>query len=264
MDHLSKQQLILLALLVSFVTSLATGIFTVSLMSQAPQGVVQTINQVVERIVTPQDAAVTSAPTVTMEDKTISASATVSDSIVKLRSLDSDKVIGLGLVVSKDGVIIADKSTLSELIGFDALFANGTHMPMTLIQSQNNGDIAFLAPTADAKISGQKIPPDTFMPISFSKTAKLGQAILVLSGADTPTLSRGIVTKTLLDHINPDGSQPALIDTDVSRSKIFLGSPVFNTDGEVIGINTKTVSKDSETAAFYPLIQLKGAVPKIR
>ena len=50
MNDLSKQQLILLALLVSFVTSLATGIFTVSLMSQAPQEVVQTINNVVERI----------------------------------------------------------------------------------------------------------------------------------------------------------------------------------------------------------------------
>ena len=51
MEHLTKHQLILLALLVSFVTSLATGIFTVSLMSQVPKGVTQTINQVVEKTI---------------------------------------------------------------------------------------------------------------------------------------------------------------------------------------------------------------------
>ena len=38
MEHLNKQQLILLTLLISFVTSIATGIVTVSLMDQAPQG----------------------------------------------------------------------------------------------------------------------------------------------------------------------------------------------------------------------------------
>ncbi|MBU4224182.1 trypsin-like peptidase domain-containing protein [Patescibacteria group bacterium] len=49
-DSLSKKQVVLLVLLVSFVTSLVTGIVTVTLMSQAPTPITQTIHKVIEKI----------------------------------------------------------------------------------------------------------------------------------------------------------------------------------------------------------------------
>src|ERR1700754_2442019 len=51
LEHLTKHQIVLLTLLVSFVTSIATGIVTVSLVNQAPSGVTRTINQIVEHTV---------------------------------------------------------------------------------------------------------------------------------------------------------------------------------------------------------------------
>lgn len=257
MEQLSKQQLVLLALLVSFVTSLATGIFTVSLMDQAPQGVVQTINQVVEHMVTPQNASVTQATQVPNEDKVPIATAQVSKSIVGLRSTNTDTIIGLGLVVSKNGIIIADKSTLSQLVGYEAVFADGSHVPMTLLQSQINGDVAFLGPTGAAST--------TFTAITFGKLPRIGQRALTLVRSDGRLrLSQGIISSTDVSSINPDGSQPARIDTDISENNVMLGSPIFNSEGEVMGMTTHAVSIDSPTAAFYPITQLKAAIPKIQ
>lgn len=50
MEELSKSQLVLLVLLVSFVTSIATAVVTVALVDQAPKPVTQTIQRVVDRV----------------------------------------------------------------------------------------------------------------------------------------------------------------------------------------------------------------------
>ena len=61
---LNKPQLIMLALLLSFVTSIATGIVTVSLMSQAPPQVAASVNHVIERTGLPRTKAETAVDTV--------------------------------------------------------------------------------------------------------------------------------------------------------------------------------------------------------
>ncbi len=48
-DRLTKPQLVMLVLLVSFVTSLVTGIVTVTLVNQAPPPITQTISRVIEK-----------------------------------------------------------------------------------------------------------------------------------------------------------------------------------------------------------------------
>lgn len=51
MENMTKYQLILLVLLVSFVTALVTGIVSVTLVTQAPQPITQTIQRVIEKTV---------------------------------------------------------------------------------------------------------------------------------------------------------------------------------------------------------------------
>lgn len=50
-EDLSKSQLLMLMLLVNFVTSIATGVLTVSLLDQAPANVTQTVNRIVDRTI---------------------------------------------------------------------------------------------------------------------------------------------------------------------------------------------------------------------
>ena len=51
MNDMTKHQLVLLVLLVSFVTALVTGIVTVTLINQAPPPITQTIQRVVEKTI---------------------------------------------------------------------------------------------------------------------------------------------------------------------------------------------------------------------
>ena len=127
MNDLNSQQLILLALFVSFVTSIATGIFTVSLLEQAPPVVTQTINRVVERtvetVVEGKTEVVNTVSEVTTDERVGAALARVRPGLVRVGSslatssailsgaLFEDEYLG---VVADDGVVVTDSSIVKE------------------------------------------------------------------------------------------------------------------------------------------------------
>jgi len=257
MEHLSKQQLILLALLVSFVTSLSTGIVTVSLMDQAPNGVTQTVSQVIERTIqaaVPQSASVGVA--IQPSDPGADAVSNVSQSIVRLESVSGDGITGLGLVVSKEGVIVADRTAIAGLGDYVAVLPGGNSLRVSVIQMQTNGDIVFLAPSiATSTIA--------FAPISFGASAKLGQSVLSLSGTSSPVVGQGIVTQAIPSSADPDGSGQGSISTTISVPSPTLGSPLFALDGSVLGMTTYSLSK-KDGASFYPISGLKAVIPRLK
>ena len=116
MENLNKQQIILLTLLVSFVTSIATGIVTVSLMDQAPAGVTQTINHVVERTIEKVVPSDTNPNQIVKETVVINEDDKVSEVIDKNRSAlvriygtnegGISKFFGVGVEISKSGIIV--------------------------------------------------------------------------------------------------------------------------------------------------------------
>ena len=264
MEHLSKQQIVLLTLLVSFVTALATGVVTVSLMNQAPESVGQTISRVIEKTIeaaAPQSASVGSLPV--FEDQIANAVEKVASSTVQIKSKDNGDIVGMGLIVSKEGVIVTDKSVVAQAREYLAVFHNGKQVPITIIQSQINGDIVFLAP----------FPPDTSLnklitPIVFSIIPKLGQTILSISGTSTPVLDQGIVTEItyedkIVDPSTISNIPPAIVHSSIPVSKIMPGSPIFTVNGEVVGINLSSINSGNEMN-FYSMNSLKDVIPVIR
>ena len=96
MDDLNKNQIILLTLLISFVTSIATGIVTVTLMDEAAPGITQTINRVVERTIERVVPGEASVATVIRE--------------VPVITTDQELVVGVVAAASPAVVSIADSS----------------------------------------------------------------------------------------------------------------------------------------------------------
>ena len=256
MDHLSKQQLILLALLVSFVTSLATGIFTVSLLSQAPQGVIQTINQVVEKTI--QVASTPSANfgtvAITVNDQVSTAVSNVSPSVVRLFSRDGATFLGLGLIMSDQGVIMADKSISAQVNGASATFIDGNHINLVLATAQPSALVTYLVPDPTNTVT------ETYAPASFGGGGHLGQTVLSLAGTSTPALSQGLILETVIPAATSTDIYTAHINTSIDPTTVVPGSPLFTPSGDVIGFKLSGVASFAGTA-FYPISLLDNTVP---
>src|SRR5580693_4042053 len=140
-EKLTKSQIVLLTLLISFVTSIATGIVTVSLMQQAPPAVAETVNRVIENTIETvatstkgQSAAVvmTQQKTVIVNESDLVAEAVkqITPSVVRVYSDDSNypQFLGLGVVVDASGTVAADIGAL------------GDHSDVT-VQTQTGTDV---------------------------------------------------------------------------------------------------------------------------
>ncbi len=265
MEHLTKQQIVLLTLLVSFVTSIATGIVTVALMDQAPVGVTSTINHIIERTVetvaTPADATQAAAAITTVVDSQTQIStaiATVQKSIVLIKNVNGmdakgnliGSTTGTGIVVSSSGLIVTDKAAIALIGTYIAQLPNGVSVPVQIIQSQNDGDLVLLS----AQVPSGKAANTTFTPAVLANALpKLGQTILSFTGGDSPTIAQGLVTNVT----QAANSTPATFTSSIDMSKLTSAAVLFNTLGQVNGFETAS-------GILYPVAVIKSAVPQIQ
>jgi len=111
-NDLNKSQLILLAVLLSFVTSIATGITTVTLMQQAPASITVPINRViretVEKIVPVESKASVSALS-EEQKKLLEELKAIKPLTVSLfiKSGSEEKLLATGLFLGNNRVVIA-------------------------------------------------------------------------------------------------------------------------------------------------------------
>ncbi|MBT3730121.1 serine protease [bacterium] len=288
-EKLTKMQIVLLTLLVSFVTSIATGIVTVTLMDQAPPAMVQTLNRVVERTVervvpdeSKQGASViTKETTVVVKEEDL-----ITDSINRnsknvvriyetLEGGTKRSFSGLGVIVSRGGIITTDLSVIEDGSMYIVETADGEAFDTQTIETEEPASLAFLSIDLSEK-EGKTFPSATF---SKSNSFKLGQTVLSLTGEERTDVAIGIIAGLIEKDIVVENTNTetdvteevqeietikvlSTIKTSIADIDVTVGSPLVDIFGEVVGISTED-SLIGKTALFTPITGIQSVISKI-
>ena len=226
---LNKPQLILLAVLLSFITSLATGITTVTLMQQAPTSFTAPVNRVIKQTIEKiqQVEGKTTVQTVIIkeEDLVVDAIAKNQSAVFTITKEAQDvdfKTIevsaGRGFIVSTDGTVVAD-SNLVEDKGIYYLNNNSGKFKANFISADKAG-FSFLK--IGDPVDGKSKIVFTVPAFGDLNKMKIGQKILVLGN----TISSSIF----------EGNSEDMKDLKINVTKSDAGGLVLNLDGEALGI----------------------------
>lgn len=142
--------------------------------------------------------------------------------------------LGSGFVISADGYIVTNNHVIESadeiLVEF---FDGGGELPAKLIGTDPRTDIALLKVEPEA--------PLPFVPFGDSDTARVGDWVLAIGNplGQGFSVSAGIVSAR---GRSLQGAYDDFIQTDAAINRGNSGGPLFNMDGEVIGVNTAILS----------------------
>lgn len=249
LEHLSRHQIVLLALLVSFVSSIVTGIVTVTLLDQAPPGVTKTINEIVEHTIQTVVPATQSAAATTVMQKTVvvkdddltaQSIASMQKSIIRIVGKGDDQLIARGVIIDSKGTAITDSAALdaSAFTSFEAIMPGGERVPVVLPKTMSTSTPLIIISLA-VGTSTDFAPAPTADPSKL----QLGQTLIRIGGDGTDIVGEGIVAA--LPIVGSD-------EIEGSVSSSVPGSLIMTLFGEVVGLaTTQSLSDGSD---FYTLL----------
>jgi serine protease Do len=145
------------------------------------------------------------------------------------------QALGSGFVISADGYIVTNNHVIEKADQIEIEFYSGIRLDAKVVGTDPKTDIALL-----------KVESDTPLPfVSFgnsdSDTARVGDWVLAMGNplGQGFSASSGIISAR---NRELSGSYDDFIQTDAAINRGNSGGPLFNMDGEVIGVNTAILS----------------------
>lgn len=146
--------------------------------------------------------------------------------------------LGSGFVISEDGYIVTNNHVIADADEIEIEFFPGEGQPKELLPAKvigtdPNTDIALLKVEAPA--------PLKFVSFGDSDTARVGDWVVAMGNplGQGFSLSAGIVSAR---NRELSGSYDDYIQTDAAINRGNSGGPLFNMDGDVVGVNTAILS----------------------
>lgn len=142
--------------------------------------------------------------------------------------------LGSGFIISADGVVVTNNHVIEAADAIEVILQNGQRFEAVVVGRDPATDIAVL------RI--QTRSPLAYVSMGDSDSARVGDIVLAIGNPFGlgGSLSVGVVSAR---NRNIDaGRYDDFIQTDAAINRGNSGGPLFNMDGEVIGVNTAIVS----------------------
>lgn len=141
--------------------------------------------------------------------------------------------LGSGFVISEDGYVVTNNHVIEGADEILIEFFSGLELPAKVIGTDPNTDIALLKVEATT--------PLPFVPFGDSDVARVGDWVVAMGNplGQGFSVSAGIVSAR---NRALSGTYDDYIQTDAAINRGNSGGPLFNMDGQVIGVNTAILS----------------------
>jgi serine protease Do len=142
--------------------------------------------------------------------------------------------LGSGFVIDSSGIVITNNHVISDSNEVTVIFTDGQKLKAEILGKDTKVDVAVLRVKPDKPLKAVKLGD--------SDKARVGDWVMAVGN---PFGLGGSVTAGIVSARNRNidsGPYDNYIQTDASINKGNSGGPLFNMDGEVIGINTAILS----------------------
>lgn len=143
------------------------------------------------------------------------------------------QALGSGFVISEDGFIVTNNHVIQGADEILIEFFEGFELEAELIGTDPNTDLALLKVVSDEPLS--------FVPWGDSELSRVGDWVMAMGNplGQGFSVSAGIVSAR---GRSLSGTYDDYIQTDAAINRGNSGGPLFNMEGEVVGVNTAILS----------------------
>jgi serine protease Do len=163
--------------------------------------------------------------------------------------------LGSGFVIDASGIVVTNNHVISEADEITVILNDGSRLKAELIGKDQKTDIALLKVKPDKPLKAVKFGD--------SEQLRLGEWVIAIGN---PFSLGGTVTAGIVSARNRDinsGPYDNYIQTDAAINRGNSGGPLFNLDGEVVGINTAIISPSGGSIGIGFAVPSKTAMPVI-
>jgi serine protease Do len=163
--------------------------------------------------------------------------------------------LGSGFVIDSSGIVVTNNHVIADADEITVIFNDGSRLKAELIGKDQKTDIALLRVKPEKPLKAVKFGD--------SEKLRLGEWVVAIGN---PFSLGGTVTAGIVSARNRDiqsGPYDNYIQTDAAINRGNSGGPLFNLEGEVIGVNTAIISPSGGSIGIGFAVPSKTAMPVI-